>query len=248
MTFLSKYDTILACLMGAFLVKGFSQTCSLTNSFGSRQIRSWRSVDRPTMQLAFLRNAMFRTLHAFVAFPILATSFNMSSFVLNLESPREVVSCTDENGTLTADAIINPDCLSYVQAAKIDKYFSDYDLPIAGYGMKFVTEANKNDLPVYLLPAIAMAESTGCKFVIKNKNNCFGWGSGTIAFESIDESIEVIAWNLGGNNPKTAHHYEGRDLEGIVHKYNPPKVAPRYLGIIKAIMKAIDAKDINIKE
>jgi hypothetical protein len=201
--------------------------------------------NRKNMQLSFFRNYMFRTLHAFVAFPILATSFNLSNFVLTSESPREVVSCTDQNGTLTEEALINPECDRFVKAAKIDKYFSDFNLPASGHGMTFVIEAEKNDLPWNLLPAIAMAESTGCKFVIKGNNNCFGWGSGKIKFESIDKSIEVIAWNLGGNNPNTSHHYEGKDVKGILAKYNPPIVAPRYLPIVTGIMKAIEEKKLN---
>jgi len=200
--------------------------------------------NRPNMQLSFFRNYMFRALHAFVAFPILATSFSFSDFTLKPESPREVVLCTDENGILTEEALINPECDQYVKAEKINKYFSDYNLPLQGSGMTFVLEAEKNDLPWNLLPAIAMAESTGCKFVIRGNNNCFGWGSGKIKFESIDKSIEVIAWNLGGNNPNTSHYYEGKDVKGILAKYNPPIVAPRYLPIVTGIMKAIEEKKI----
>ncbi len=106
-------------------------------------------------------------------------------------------------------------------ADKIDTYFELKKLPLAGHGKKFVEEAYKNDIDPYLLPAIAMRESTGGKQACKKvENSVFGWGSCKINFESIDKSIEIVAMNLGGNNPKTDHHYEGKTTEQILRTYN----------------------------
>ncbi len=101
-------------------------------------------------------------------------------------------------------------------------------------------EADKNDLDYRLIPAIAVRESTGGKYdCVKAKNNPFGWGSCKISFNSNEEAIEIIARNLGGNNPKTKQHYAGKTTKGILEKYNPRYIAPRYVGQVMAIMNAI---------
>ena len=124
------------------------------------------------------------------------------------------------------------------KADAIDTYFAKYDAPLEGYGMKFVVEAEKNGIDWRLLPAISMRESTGgihaCK---KVPNSVFGWGSCKISFNSIDESIEIVARSLGGNNPKTSHHYEDKTVTQILKKYN--SVIPNYSAQVVKIMKAI---------
>lgn len=124
------------------------------------------------------------------------------------------------------------------KADAIDAYFAKYDAPLEGHGMKFVLEAEKNEIDWRLLPAIAMRESTGgihaCK---KVPNSVFGWGSCKISFNSIDESIEVVARNLGGNNPNTDHHYENKTITQILKKYN--SVIPGYSNQVIKIMKSI---------
>ncbi len=124
------------------------------------------------------------------------------------------------------------------KADAIDTYFRIHDAPLEGHGMKFVIEAEKNDLDWRLLPAIAMRESTGgihaCKSV---PNSVFGYGSCKISFNSIDESIEIVASSLGGNNPNTAHHYDNKTITQILKKYN--SVIPRYSNQVIKIMKTI---------
>lgn len=124
------------------------------------------------------------------------------------------------------------------KADAIDAYFKEHDAPLAGYGMKFVLEAEKNDLDWRLLPAIAMRESTGGKYACKSvKNSVFGYGSCKMSFDSIEKSIEVVAESLGGNNPKTAHHYDNKTVTQILKKYN--SVIPGYTKQVVKIMKAI---------
>ena len=124
------------------------------------------------------------------------------------------------------------------KADAIDTYFAKYDAPLKGYGMKFVIEAEKNNIDFRLLPAIAMRESTGGKQACKKvPNSVFGWGSCKISFESIDASIETVALSLGGNNPKTARHYEDKTTLQILRKYN--SVIPNYPKEVARIMKMI---------
>ena len=131
------------------------------------------------------------------------------------------------------------------KAEAIDAYFASRNMPLLGTGMKMVEEAEKNDLDWRLIPAIAVRESTGgkneCKKVL---NNPFGWGSCKIGFKSSGEAIEVVAKNLGGNNPNTARHYDNKDIKGILRSYNPPHIVPRYAEQVISIMNAIGKEDV----
>lgn len=103
------------------------------------------------------------------------------------------------------------------KAAVIDSYFKKRGMPLAGYGAKMVDEAEANGLDWRLLPAIALRESSGGKHACNN--NPFGWGSCKIGFRSVNEAIETVAWNLGGNNPDTADYYDG-DIRDMLGQYN----------------------------
>ena len=103
------------------------------------------------------------------------------------------------------------------RADAIDAYFSDRSMPLKGYGMKMVLEAEKHDIDWRLLPAIAIRESSGGKFACKN--NPFGWDSCKTNFKSVNEAIEVVARNLGGNNPRTQKYYTGETMEKL-YSYN----------------------------
>jgi len=133
------------------------------------------------------------------------------------------------------------------KAESINAYFAEHDMPLFGLGMKMVLEAEKNDLDWRLLPAIAIRESTGGKFDCKKvENNPFGWGSCKISFKSVENAIETVALNLGGNNPNTAHHYDDKTTKQILHAYNPPSIVPRYAEQVMSIMNKIGDADINL--
>ena len=160
---------------------------------------------------------------------------------INLGVPDSNKQITAENSVIiTQEEVKRKD-----KADAIDAYFAKHDAPLEGYGMKFVLEAEKNEIDWRLLPAIAMRESTGgihaCK---KVPNSVFGWGSCKISFNSIDESIEIVAESLGGNNPNTARHYDNKTVTQILNKYN--SIIPGYHDQVIRIMKAIkdDGKEI----
>src|SRR3989344_7207672 len=115
------------------------------------------------------------------------------------------------------------------KAEAIDLYFKSRSMPLAGLGAKMVLEAKKHELDWRLVAAIAVRESTGGKHACKKvENNPFGWGSCKIGFDSVEESIETVARNLGGNNPKTARHYDNKSTIQILRAYNPPSIVPKY--------------------
>ncbi len=136
-----------------------------------------------------------------------------------------------------------------LRAEAIDAYFRAKEMPLLGTGMKMVLEAEKNDLDWRLLPAVAIRESTGGKFDCQNvDNNPFGWGSCKIGFKSLDEAIETVARNLGGNNPSTARRYDNKTTKQILRAYNPPSIVPRYAEQVMSIMKDIGDADLGVPQ
>lgn len=144
-------------------------------------------------------------------------------FVYNFDTKAEIIEIVDN------------------RAEKIDTYFEQHDLPMAGLGEKMVQEADLYGLDWKLIPALAMRESTGGKFACQKVTfSPFGWGSCKINFDSYDHAIAVLAKNLSGNNPKTSHYYADKDIRGILETYNPPSIVPKYADQVMKIMSDIE--------
>lgn len=132
------------------------------------------------------------------------------------------------------------------RAAKIDAYFAQWDLPLAGYGKEMVAAADMYGIDWRLLPALAKLETTGGKNLCKNpkgKNNPFGFGSCTIGFDSFEQSFYAVAKTLSGNGEKTSHLYKGKTIEEILEVYNPPNtpgITHNYHGKALKIMQDIE--------
>ncbi len=123
------------------------------------------------------------------------------------------------------------------RAGKIDAYFKERSMPLAGYGSKMVASAEEHGIDWRLLPAIAVRESSGGKQACGH--NPFGWGSCKISFKNYDEAIETLARNLGGKNPNTAAYYSGTTRQKL-HQYNGT-VVPTYTQEVLDIMESIGA-------
>ncbi len=181
-------------------------------------------------------------LQSFVAIPMLAVASPLTGVVpIPVQAPIASVS---QNAESPAPAITTPeDQIRIERARAIDEFLESYDSPLAGYGMKFVTEAEKNDLDWRLLVAIAGRESTFARHACKKVTNSFlGYGSCKINFKSVDEAIERVSASLGGNHVGTAHYYDGKDTLQILRKYN--SVIPNYPKEVVRIMKMIDGQDV----
>lgn len=124
-----------------------------------------------------------------------------------------------------------------LKAVQIDLYFAGKGMPLAGKGAKFVEAAETSGLDWRLLPAIAVRESSGGKEACGA--NVFGWASCKTTFETIDEAIDYVALNLGGNNPRTAAFYGGKTTAEKLNAYNPPAIVPDYTASVLKIMAAI---------
>jgi hypothetical protein len=138
------------------------------------------------------------------------------------------------NATDTQEVSISVEDLRKEKADKIDAYYGRHNLPLTGYGMKMVLASEKYGIDWRLIPAIGMRETTGGKFACYN--NPFGWGSCKIKYNSFDESIEALAKNLGGGNPKTSYYYAGKTTAEKLYYYNGTVVA----SYPKEVMKIMD--------
>lgn len=137
----------------------------------------------------------------------------------------------DQQEPIQAEAPIPSD----TRADDIDGYFAARSMPLAGYGKKFIEAADANGIDWRLLPAIAVRESSGGKQACGH--NPFGWNSCRTDFGSTEEAIDYVAWNLGGNNPKTRAYYAG-DTRAKLQSYNGT-VNPRYPAEVLGIMDQI---------
>ena len=195
-------------------------------------------------------NNLIRFVQSLVILPIMTAPI-MFLGIRNIEISQNVLiqkQNIETYGTLALNQAPDPEVIALqAKADAIDSYFKAHDMPLFGTGMKMVEEAEKNDLDWRLLPAIATRESTGGKNDCKKvTHNAFGWGSCKIGFNSNEEAIETVALNLGGNNPKTARHYDNKTTKQILRAYNPPSIVPHYVEQVMSIMKDIGEADAAI--
>lgn len=120
------------------------------------------------------------------------------------------------------------------RATLIDSYFTKKKMPLAGYGQKFVAEADKNGLDWRLLAAISVKESSGGKQYPRKTNNPFGWDSARMSFSSINHAIEFVSEKLGHGR-----YYRGKTTVQKLKTYNPPSISPHYSDSVIGIMKQI---------
>jgi hypothetical protein len=177
--------------------------------------------------------------------PLLVSTLSFGSIdTAGMQS--KVLAISSQSNTEEIQASTQEQITMRLRADKIDAYFRDRNMPLEGYGMKMVQVAEENNIDWRLLPAISVIETTGGKNICKSKegaNNPFGYGSCKIAFDNINESIEIVGRNLGGNNPRTASYYKNKDLDGVLKSYN--SVIPTYNKKIRSVMDRIENYDIS---
>lgn len=124
----------------------------------------------------------------------------------------EQVSYSGASGTLS----ITPD----KRVTALDEFFKRYGSPLLPYSDVIVQMADTYGVDYRIVPAIAMQESTGCKFIPENSYNCWGWGiygSTVTRFKDYPDAIETVTKGLKKN-------YIDKGLvtpEDIMTKYNP---------------------------
>lgn len=191
------------------------------------------------------KKKLIRFVESFLILPVAMSSFgNVSNVEQIAPAPQIVLSQQmniEANGLLAFNQLMSQKAEDPSEKAKadaIDAYFKSHKMPLEGTGLKMVQEAEKNNLDWRLLAAISVIESTGGRHACKKATHSFfGWGSCKIDFNSDEQAIEIVAKNLGGNNPNTDQHYADKTTEEILHKYN--SVIPTYTEKVMKIMNEI---------
>lgn len=111
------------------------------------------------------------------------------------------------------------------RAAKIDMVYNMYNCPMANLGYKFVEEADKNNIPYWVVASIAFQESNcGKKTPEKDgveSYNAWGWavyGDQVKMFDSWEHGIEVVSKYMN----ERFFSQGVTDLCEIMKTYTPP--------------------------
>ena len=92
---------------------------------------------------------------------------------------------------------------------------------LEGQEQVFVEVADEYGFDFRLLPGIAFGESGLCDRFIPSTFNCFGWGSGKIAFESFEDAIRTIGYKLETLSYYEAWREDKSDLSALAEVYCP---------------------------
>lgn len=174
-------------------------------------------------------------LQSIVAIPMFAVATPLIG-VSPLPSPAIVISQNTPAAEVSVITTQEAET-SKKRAEAIDAFFASRNSPLEGYGMKFVEEAEKNDIDWRLLAAISVIESNAGKQACKKADNSvLGFGSCKMDFKSIDHSIEVVSMKISGNDSK--YYHKEMTTPQILKKYN--SVIPTYVQKVTKVMKMID--------
>ncbi len=126
------------------------------------------------------------------------------TFFTVAEVPVQAASVAGNSAELISSNNMRADNLSpqkayYIKRKAIKAVMDRYNSPMAESLEGFMNTCVKYDLNCYLLPSIAVLESTFGKFIYPNSYNAFGWGGGYIMFKSWDEGIDAVGKGLREN-------------------------------------------------
>lgn len=144
---------------------------------------------------------------------------------------------TAKNTEITSDVLGETDdttSISDIRVANLKYFFRKYNSPLYDYSEIFVKHADQNGFDYRLLPAIAMQESTLCKFIPINSYNCWGWGiygNKVTRFASYEEAIDTISRGI-------KKEYIDKGLvtaTAIMEKYTPSSTGSWAQGVNKSL-------------
>jgi hypothetical protein len=82
-----------------------------------------------------------------------------------------------------------------IRIIALTRFLEDNRSPLKDFAEDIVYQADLNGIPYYLVPAIAMQESGGCKRIPEDSYNCWGfgiYGNKVIRFASYKEAITNV--------------------------------------------------------
>lgn len=162
----------------------------------------------------------------FFASAIVNIAFSINVYA-NTSRARTITVILQEFNSLSQNSELQNDTEYYSDSgvkdhriAVLKAFFRRHESPLYEYADYIVKVSDAYKLDYRLVPAIAMQESTACKFIPKNSYNCWGWGiygNKVRRFSSYNEGIEVVAKGI-------RTHYIDKGLttpEAIMGKYTP---------------------------
>ncbi len=167
----------------------------------------------------------FSALVIIVALLISLNSENTASAVgYSIYSAKPYVLGDSTSALTTVDA----------RAATIDAVFAKYNCPLTGHGETFVLHADKNNIPYWLVAAVAFQESSCGKNVPKKdgivSNNYWGWGvygDNVKTFDTVEHGIKVVSEYM-----RTRFFDQGiTELCDIMKVYTPPSTGSWCKGV-----------------
>lgn len=156
------------------------------------------NISEITQKFNFLSLAKWGT--AVVTLSIIFAAFAFQIPITTLQQPAPSRYSIFSSTPLTIDNIDTKITHIDSKAERIDSVFRKYKCPLAGFGQVFVDEAEKNEIPYWLLPAISFQESGCGKLTPKiggiETFNLFGWavwGNNTHSFDSYEHAIQTVS-------------------------------------------------------
>lgn len=207
--------------------------------------------ERNRQNMKRINNYFKNRLNSFILLPLLLTNITNPGLI-----NKTLISDSVEGGSSLNFQMFKSDAAPVVaidpRAEKIDAYFAQWDLPLAGHGKGMIEAADKYGIDWRLLPALAMLETTGGKNLCGDgtNQNAFGFGSCQIHFSTFEASFEAVAKTISGNGKNTSHLYKGKSVEGILEVYNPPNTPGMTVGYHKKalrVMSEIENMQVDIR-
>ncbi len=115
------------------------------------------------------------------------------------------------------------------------QYLEHYNSPLELYADLIVSVSDQYDFDYRWMVAIAMQESTLCKFIPENSYNCWGWGiygDKVTRFTSYGDAITRIAPQFKAIFLKDNHY---KDPFLVMRTYTPPSDGSWAEGVLKAM-------------
>jgi len=126
---------------------------------------------------------------------------------------------------LTLDSVSQELDYSDSRSIRIDRVFKVFNCPMQGLGETFVKEADENNIPYWVVAAIAFQESSCGKNTpvidgVKTKN-AWGWatyGENVYEFDNYEQGIQIVSKYMS----KKFYSRGVTDLCEIMRTYTPP--------------------------
>ena len=117
---------------------------------------------------------------------------------------------------------------------QLRNYLQSHNSPLTEKAEVFVENADKYNLDWRFVASITGVESTFGKRMIPNTYNAYGWGGGTIYFESWEDSIEHVSKSL-----REKYYDKGTpNIASVARRYAPP--SSTWAWKVKFFMNKID--------